>query len=99
MQNIEDLKNRVKELQQELKEALYAQSAFEAMPENNVFDSLEEADKLKEILYARASADCEGSYNCGEEQYVQDFIVDIEYNRHDKTYYYVDEFKYSVVKI
>ena len=74
--------------------------------ENNVFDSLEAAEaELGDSLYGRASADCEGSYNCGDESYEQEFIVDdvpyvavltCEYNRHDKTYYYIDEHEFNI---
>lgn len=48
----------------------------------------------------QASEDCEGSYNCGNPEYQDEckigdkyFIAKtkFEYNRHDKTYYYVEE--------
>jgi hypothetical protein len=61
--------------------------------ENNVFSSMEEAEG---VVYARlkdeAYKDCEGTYT-------QEFIVNgvhyigtlsVEYNRHDKTYYYIE---------
>lgn len=76
--------------------------------ENNVYDSVEAAGILEDVLLDRARNDCEGSYNCGEEFYTQDFLVDevayravlkCEYNRHDKTYYYVDGHKFRIVKL
>jgi hypothetical protein len=73
---------------------------FESRPENNVFASVEEAaSALENRLMDKAHDDCEGSHNCGLDVYTQEFIVDgkhyiaklkCEYNRHDKTYYYVD---------
>lgn len=77
---------------------------FEALAENNVFESLEKAGSLEDVLSGRAHEDCEGAGNCGDEEYTQEFMVDgvvyvatltVEYNRHDKTYYYIDgsEFK------
>lgn len=95
----------VKVAQEALNAAESALYAFETSAENNVFESIEVAcKKLQHVLYERASDDCEGSYNCGDEEYTQEFIVDgvkyiaslkCEYNRHDKTYYYIDGHKFS----
>jgi hypothetical protein len=78
--------------------------AFERDPKNNVFESLEDAQvTLEESMRDIASADCEGSHNCGAPEYRQGFFVggieyvaiaNVEYNRHDKTYYYVEEFDF-----
>lgn len=86
-----------------------ALEAFETSIENNVFDSMEAAEgTLEERLYKQAHADCEGSYNCGQDEYTQDFIVEgkrfratlkCEYNRHDKTYYYIDGSDFSVAPL
>lgn len=55
-----------------------------------------------------ADDDCEGSHNCGLDEYRQEYIVDnikyvgilnVEYNRHDKTYYYVEDSSYSSRKV
>lgn len=80
--------------------------AFECSAENNVFSSMEDAEgSLEDVLRDRAHEDCEGSYNCGMGEYRQPFIVDgeyfvavlkCEYNRHDKTYYYLEEASFSV---
>ena len=52
-----------------------------------------------------AFEDCEGAGNCGMDKYTQEFIVGdmhyiatltVEYNRHDKTYYYIDETDFTV---
>lgn len=76
---------------------------FNDAPEQNVFDTLQDAlDTIEENLRDRAVHDCEGAGNRGDEEYSKDFTVDgvayeatltVEYNRHDKTYYYIDEAK------
>ena len=75
-------------------------AVFDALAENNVYDTVEIAeDNLHQILQDRAFEDCEGAGNCGLDEYRQEFLVDgkkyiailgVEYNRHDKTYYYID---------
>ena len=82
---------------------------FDASLENNTFDTLEEAtDTLEDVLYGMARADCEGSYNCGSPEYTREFMVgdvkylaklEVEYDRHDKTYYYIygRKFSYSAI--
>lgn len=65
------------------------------------FPSMEEAiEWADEDMEEQASNDCEGSFNCGLEEYFREFKVDnkyyrivmtAEYGRHDKTYYYLDE--------
>lgn len=79
---------------------------WEARPENNRFDTLEAAEvAIEDALMGEAAADCEGSYNCGAPQYSRGFMVgeklymgilDVEYNRHDKTYYYIDGHDFRV---
>lgn len=86
--------------EQALAAAQAALIAWESDPQNNVFASLDEAAAaIEDALLDQAHEDCEGSYNCGNEKYTREFIVDgttyigtltVEYNRHDKTYYYVD---------
>ena len=104
---IEELKCNVSNAVQYLLEARFALSRFEELAENNVYDSLESAKELEEILRAVAKDDCEGSYCCGNTQYRRMFIVggetyvatlEVEYNRHDKTYYYVDNTRFSIIK-
>lgn len=68
-------------------------------------DSDENEDYEYEILdlaHAWASEACEGSYNLGEDRYTVKYKtrkgvfsveVEFEYNRHDKTYYYVDNYQ------
>lgn len=77
-------------------------------PENNVYKTLNDAKELEYILDSRASEDCEGSYNCGAPTYEQEFIVDgkhylakleVEYNRHDKTYYYIDDTEFTIEEL
>jgi hypothetical protein len=79
---------------------------FNQDPKNNVFQSLEDATlKIHGELYALAEQACEGSYNCGLAQYSKQFYVgetlyegvaSFEYNRHDKTYYFIDDHEFNV---
>lgn len=78
---------------------------FIASPENNIFDSIEQAvGVLEDRLRAEAHEDCEGAGNCGAEEYEQEFIVDgvhyegklnVSYGRHDKTYYFIDSCNFT----
>lgn len=96
----EELQSAVKTAETNLTAAKDALAAFEALPANNVFETLPKAlSAIERKLESQAHQDCEGSYNCGAEKYTQGFIVDgveylgtlsVEYNRHDKTYYYVE---------
>jgi hypothetical protein len=102
----EELIAAVKQTGEAYDAAKLALELFERDPKNNVFESLAKAEyELEDVLRDRASADCEGSYNCGADEYRQGFFVDgveyvaiasVEYNRHDKTYYYVEEFDFSI---
>lgn len=72
--------------------------------ESNVFETHEGAsDALSEKMRNWAFDDCEGAYNVGQKEYECGYIVDgvkyiatgtFEYDRHDKTYYYIDSFEY-----
>lgn len=85
----------------ELATAEKALCEYESLAENNVFSSIEEAlEEIEDKLTKVAESACAGAYNRGKSQYKQLFIVDgityialmkVEYNRHDKTYYYIDE--------
>lgn len=96
----EELQKAVAVAKQDLMTAELALATFIASPENNVFATLDDAaSSLEERLRKQAHEDCEGSGNCGAEEYEQEFIVDgihydgklsVEYDRHDKTYYYID---------
>lgn len=73
--------------------------------ENHVYESLEKAENfLMSMFENKAFDDCEGAGNVGDEEYEQDFIVagkeytaigKFEYNRHDKTYWYIDSSEYE----
>jgi len=106
------MNERLKQLKVEIVLAQIALSKLQAeeqsilrLAESNIFETLEEADReMYCILQDRASEDCEGSYNCGDDEYTQEFMVGnikylatmkFEYSRHDKTYYYIDSSKYS----
>jgi len=93
-----------------LETAEAALQAFNDAPENNRFDNLDEAlAQVENDLRSQAYDDCQGAYNCGDDSYSKEFYVgdtlyrgtaEFEYNRHDKTYYYIDEcnFTYEEVK-
>ena len=82
---------------------------FDALAENNVYETVTIAeDNLYDILRERASEDCEGAYNCGLDEYRQEFLVDgvkyvaileVDYNRHDKTYYYIDGTEFRIESV
>ncbi len=105
----EELQQSVKFCMGELAIAETNLAEFIAAPENNVFATLQDAEnKLEGRLEGMAHEDCEGSGSCGSDEYTQEFIVDgvhymatyrPEYNRHDKTYYYIDGAEFSVVKL
>lgn len=108
-EQIKVLTDRVTTAEKQLEEAKDNLAVAEALPENNVFEALDTAEgTMYERLADRAGLACEGSYNCGKPQYIQMFYVkdklymavaDVEYNRHDKTYYYVDEFDFRVEEV
>lgn len=106
---LESLEAKRNSLSQELKIVEVEIEAFIGDPINNVFESLE---KAKRALYNRlsdyAENACEGRYNYGCDEYIQEFSVDgkkylatatVEYNRHDKTYYYVDGFQFNIKEL
>jgi hypothetical protein len=96
----QELEAAVKSAETNLTAAKDALAAFESQAENNVFESLPKAlSAVEDKLINQAYQDCEGAHNCGADHYDQEFIVDgvrylgtltVEYNRHDKTYYYID---------
>lgn len=102
----DELLAQLKEAQATVTVILRNIDAFDEAPENNVFESVEKASEvLEETLLDKARNACEGSYHYGLESYFREFIVDgvhyiatltPEYNRHDKTYYYVDDSKFEV---
>jgi hypothetical protein len=108
-QTIAALELNIKEAQKELDYHKGALEDFRASPECNVFDNLEDAeDAITEELEALAREDCEGAYNYGNDLYSRKFSVGgkayeatmtFEYNRHDKTYYYIEESEYSYKEI
>lgn len=104
-----ELEEAVKSARAALQAAESALYRFDTAIENNVFESVEKARSvLEDRLYQEASDDCEGSYNFGSNEYRQEFLVDgkgyvaileVEYNRHDKTYYYVDGTEFRVEEL
>lgn len=107
--NKKDHLDAISKAKSDLANAEAAYIAFQASPEQNVFASMEEAEGvLEDRLRDQAYEDCQGAYNCGADTYVQDFSVEgksyrftltCEYNRHDKTYYYIEESSYKIEEI
>lgn len=74
---------------------------------NFQFESHDDAeDTISSMLYTKAEDACEGSHNCGKDEYTQPYQligdskvyigkITVDYNRHDKTYYYVDSVVYT----
>lgn len=106
---IRKLEDQIKGVEVALKQLNEALSTELKKPENNMFEDLDFASaKIEGMLYARASNDCEGSYNCGLDTYEQYFMVGpdtykgilkVEYSRHDKTYYYIDGTDFKIERI
>ena len=110
MTNKQELEMSVANAKAALATAEAALAAFHASPENNRFDDLDTAlATIEDALREEAYEDCQGAYNCGNDTYTREFYVgdtlyrgtaEFEYNRHDKTYYYIEEcnFTYEEVK-
>jgi len=106
MASKEELETVVAQARASLEAAEAELAAFESKAENHVYASTEEAEGvLEELLRDRAFEDCQGAGNCGADEYRQEFIVDgvtwvgvlnVEYNRHDKTYYYIESADFSI---
>lgn len=96
----QELEAAIKEAKANLKRAKDALYEWESLAENNVYDDLGSAESdVEERLGKQAFRDCQGAHNCGQDSYAQEFMVNgkkyrgtltCEYNRHDKTYYYVE---------
>lgn len=105
MEDRTNLLATVEMARQALTNAEDALAVFDALPANNVYGTLESAEvKVENMLLHRAHEDCEGSHNCGAPAYTQEFIVagvhyigtlTVQYNRHDKTYYFIDEYEFT----
>jgi hypothetical protein len=105
----QQLEQAIKNAKADLASAERALADWEEKPENNVFATMEDATAtIEEALCGRASDDCEGSYNCGDSEYRRQFMVGgkayvgiltCEYNRHDKTYYYLEEHDFRVEEV
>jgi hypothetical protein len=101
----EALEQFVKEAEQALLEAEQALADYNANITQHIYPDIETATgEVEDLLYSRARQDCEGQYNCGSDEYFQGFVVDGQeylgtlrcfYNRHDKTYYFVEESTFS----
>ncbi len=105
----EELETNVETAKANLAMAESALAEFDAEPENHRYDDLDKASgEVEDKLMSQAFADCQGAYNCGADEYTQDFYVGdklyrgtlkCEYNRHDKTYYYIDGHDFTVTEV
>lgn len=107
-QKREDLVAAVKSAKLALAFAESELTEFDEAPENNRYATLDDAYELEEVLRDRAYEDCQGAYNVGDSEYRQEFFVgdkryiaiaEVEYNRHDKTYYYIDGFEFRIEEV
>lgn len=110
MSTKQELESNVADARKALSDAEAALYAFGSLADNNVFDALDKAlSSVEDKLSDMAFEDCQGAHNCGAPQYTQEFIVDgvkyrgiltVEYNRYDKTYYYIDSstFEHEVME-
>ena len=99
------LSNKIADLEAQLAAANKELYELSCSLENNIYANLDTAlSTIEKLLQTEAREDCEGSYNFGLEEYIRDFKVGdiiytatlkVQYNRHDKTYYYVDETEFS----
>jgi hypothetical protein len=104
--DLDILNERVREAERALQVAIDERQEYLEAPERNVFETLEDAsDELLETLLELASEDCEGSHCMGLDRYerlcyVGDVlhlaVLTVEYNRHDKRYYYVDGHDFTI---
>lgn len=104
-------KNKIKQFTDDLQKA---KDKLELVQSNICFfqfDNHEDARcRIEDVLCSEAHNDCEGSYNRGNDEYTQEYQlidsdviylgkIEVEYNRHDKTYYFVDEVEYSYSEV
>lgn len=95
-------------------EANKAQSNIDWIRSNLCFFQFDNHDdarcRIEDVLCSAAHDNCEGSNRCGKSEYTQEYqLIDsdvvyegkikVEYDRHDKTYYYVDEVDYSFSEV
>lgn len=105
MKTKHQLQNEVAVARIALRDAEVALAAFDGLAENNVFDTADKGTAFAEDACDTMAHDaCEGAGNCGDDQYTQDYMVgpikfrctaSYEYDRHDKTYYYIDRRSYK----
>lgn len=107
MTTLEQLKQNITDAKSALNDAEAALIEYEEQAENNVYASLDDAAELEDVLSDLAFQDCQGAHNCGNPEYTRDFMVDdrvyvakltVEYNRHDKMYYYIEESEFSIAE-
>lgn len=107
----EDFENNIMVIEQMLARAKKQLYDWDSLPENNVYTSIEAAlSTIQDRFYSEASQACKGSYCLGEQKYEQEFTVEgdsnrylatveIDYNRYDKQYFYVEDTSVNYVKL
>lgn len=109
--NKNELAAKISDLKVEVALAEAEMYAFDSALYNNQYSSHDHARTEIENRYEGiADQDCEGAHNCGQSEYKQlyqisdnpntfEATVSFEYNRHDKTYYYIDGQSYGFVML
>lgn len=97
---IEFIKDSIKRSRDEQTQLVAVLRMVESSLDLNQFtDKVDAQDTIYDRLRGYAEEDCEGTYSCGADSYSQIFSVNgtlyeailyVEYNRHDKKFYYVD---------
>jgi hypothetical protein len=111
MKTLAEINNEIAKLKKDVESLQETKRALQLSREYNTYSDQKEAEhRVEGLLEDLANNDCKGSYNRGLDEYLCEYSVNgknflcvatPEYNRHDKTYYYVDsiEYKHSEVVI
>lgn len=105
LSDIEVLERNVSAARAALALAELELSEYKLAPERNQFETVEEAmESLSDVALSEAT-DCCGHHQMGDDRYAyrcfvggepHTVVIDVEYNRHDKQWYYVDEWRVSI---
>ncbi len=102
-----EMDEKVKFHQSEIARLEAEKEGIDSLLENNQYKDHDDAEgAIDERFRSVAFEACQGAYNYGDDQYTQRYqvaddpaiyeaTVKIEYNRHDKMYYYIDGVDYS----
>jgi hypothetical protein len=109
MKTLAEINNEIVELKKNLESLQETKQILQLSREYNMYSNQNEAkNRVEGLLEDLANNDCEGSYTCGLAYYSCDYsangknflcVATPEYNRHDKTYYYVDSIKFDHLEV